>query len=177
MQKNIIRDGCVLGDKGKSLNLFKMFLLPSVLLFLVMTAGCNKKPEYIPGQTVQGIRAPISKVLFSPMAFDGAVLKIEGHITDLIVEGQIEDGDAPSGVPEITDADPDDLTTLFKLIDTRGNYINIILPGTWDIVDDDYIVVGGTYRKNGNELHAREFEVVEFEEEKKEEEIQKRDDW
>ncbi len=177
MEKNIIRDGRVLGYKGESMNLFKMFLLSSVLLLLVITAGCNKEPEYIPGQTVQGIRAPISKVLFSPIAYDGAILKIEGYIIDLIVEGQIEDSDAPSEAPEITEADPEDLTTLFKLIDTKGNYMNIILPGTWDIAEGDYLVVGGTYRKNGNELHAREFEVVVFDEDEKEEEIEKRDEW
>ncbi len=177
MQKNIIRDGCYLRVREASWILFKAYLLPSLLLILLIAAGCNKEPEYIPGLTVQGIRAPISKVLFSPIAFDGAVLKIEGHITDLIVEGQIEDSDAPSEVPEIEETDPEELTTLFKLMDTKGNYINIILPGTWELADDDYIIVGGTYRKNGNELEARQIEVVEFEEDDKEEEIQRRDEW
>jgi len=131
----------------------------------------------MPGQSVQGIRAPISKVLFSPIAFDGAVLKIEGYITDLIVEGQIDNENASSEAPGLSKADPEDLTTLFKLMDTKGNYVNIILPGTWEISDDDYLIVGGTYRKNGNELEARQFEVVEFKENEKEGEIQKRDEW
>ena len=177
MQKNIINDGCVLGDKGESWSLFKTCLLPSFLFFLIITTGCNKEPEYIPGQTVQGISAPISKVLFSPLAFDGAQVKVAGNIVGLIVEGSIDDAETPSGAPEVEETDPDDLTTLFKLMDTKGNYLNIILPGTWEIQDGDYVVVGGIYRKNGNEIEAREIELVEFEEEKREVEIEKRDEW
>gem|GEM_PF-787519 len=173
----MVRDSCSLRDKGVSWKFRKTYLFSSLLLIFLVAAGCNKKSEYMPGQSVQGIRAPISKVLFSPIAFDGAVLKIEGYITDLIVEGQIDNENASSEAPGLSKADPEDLTTLFKLMDTKGNYVNIILPGTWEISDDDYLIVGGTYRKNGNELEARQFEVVEFKENEKEGEIQKRDEW
>jgi hypothetical protein len=177
MEKNIIRDGCCSRNKGAYWKLYKAYIFPSLLLFFLLAAGCNKEPEYLPGQSVQGIRAPISKVLFSPIAFDGAVLKIEGYIVGLIVEGQLDGEDAPSEAPGLNEDDSEDLTTLFKLMDTKGNYINIILPGTWEIYDDDYVIVGGTYRNNGNELEAHQFDVVEFEEDEREEEIQKRDDW
>lgn len=177
MQNNINTNHSFGIGRGAPSLLFKASISTVFLCFLIITAGCNKKPKYIPGQTVQGIRAPISKVLFSPIAFDGAMLKLEGYIVGLIVEGQIEDEDASSEAPGLSEDEPEELTTLFKLIDTKGNYVNVILPGTWEIYDDDYVVVGGTYRKNGNELEAREFEVVEFEEDKKEKEIQKRDEW
>ena len=158
-------------------NVLVPYLLPAFFLILFIAAGCNKDPEYIPGQTVQGIRAPISKVLFSPIAYDGAQLKLEGHITDLIVEGEIDDEASPTEMPEIEETDPEELTTLFKLVDTKGNYVNIILPGTWEIVENDYVVVGGTYRKDGNELEARQFEVVDFKEDEREKIIQRRDEW
>ena len=168
MQKNIINHGCGAAFGG---SFCKTYLLPSFVLFLLITTGCNKEPEYIPGQTVQGIRAPIAKVLFSPIAYDGAILKLEGNIVGLVVEGEIDDSETPSGAPEIPESDPEELTTLFKLMDTKGNFINIILPGTWEIEDGDYVVVGGIYRKDGNEIEAREIELVEFDEEKREEEF------
>ena len=166
-----------------------------VLLFFFFLTGCNKKPEYLPGSSVQGIRAPIAKVLFSPIAYDGAVLKLEGIITELTIEknyGEEDSTDEDSRDEDTPDApddasadvdgydesvEEDDITTLFKLRDLQGNYINIILPGSWDIYEDEYIIVGGTYRKNENELEARQFEMMVFDKEDEQKEIQKRDEW
>ncbi len=51
------------------------------------------------------------------------------------------------------------------------------MPGTWDLEDDDYIVVGGIYRKNGNYIESEQYERIILEPDKKDEEIEKRDDW
>jgi hypothetical protein len=138
------------------------------LLLLLLIAGCNKDPDYIPGLGIQGYRAPISKILFSPLAYDGATLAIEGFARDFAEEPV--DGSDTS----------EDVTTTFKLTDLKGNYIIILLPGQWEIVDNDYLIVGGIYRKNGNELEAQQFEIVDFEkkdEKGRDKEIEKRDEW
>ena len=138
------------------------------LLLLLLLAGCNKDPGYIPGLGIQGYRAPISKILFSPLAYDGATLAIEGFARDFAEEPV--DGSDTS----------EDVTTTFKLTDLKGNYIIILLPGQWEIVDNDYLIVGGIYRKNGNELEAQQFEIVDFEkkdEKGRDKEIEKRDEW
>ena len=138
------------------------------LLLLMVIAGCNKKPEYIPGLGIQGYRAAISKILFSPIAYDGATVAIEGFVRDFAEE--TEDGSSAD----------EEITTTFKLTDLNGNYINILLPGQWEIIDNDYLIVGGIYRKNGNELEAQQFEKVDFEEKDekgRDKEIEKRDEW
>jgi hypothetical protein len=138
------------------------------LLLLLLIAGCNKDPDYIPGLGIQGYRAPISKILFSPLAYDGATVAIEGFARDFAEEPV--DGSDTS----------EDITTTFKLTDLKGNYIIILLPGQWEIVDNDYLIVGGIYRKNGNELEAQQFEIVDFEEKDekgRDKEIEKRDEW
>lgn len=141
----------------------------TLLLLLVFSiAGCNKEPEYIPGLGIQGYRAPISKILFSPVAYDGATVAVEGFVRDYSEE---------SGTDEAADKD---YTTIFKLADINGNYINILMPGQWEIINNDYLIVGGIYRKNGNELEAQQFEKVEFpdkDEKEREKEIEKRDEW
>lgn len=142
------------------MRLYRTCLIAALILTLA-GAACNKKPEYVPGSSVQGFRAAISKILFSPIAFDGATVAVEGiaaHVNE-VNPGQ------------------EDVTTEFKLVDLNGNFINVDMPGSWEIADDDYIVVGGIYRKNGNILEAEQFEKIEFETDKKDKEIQKRDDW
>ncbi len=138
------------------MNLSKKFLPHILICVLVVMAapGCNKEPEYIPGMSIQGIRAPISKVLFSPIAYDSAVLAIEGYIKDVNIENPENEQTA--------------LTT-FKILDLKGNYINISMNGTWDLENDDYLIVGGIYRKNGNVLEADKFEVIELLEEDEDE--------
>lgn len=138
------------------------------LLLLVVIAGCNKEPKVIHGLGIQGYRAAISKILFSPIAYDGATVAIEGF-----VRGFAEETEDKASADE-------DVTTTFKLTDLNGNYINILMPGQWEIIDNDYLIVGGIYRKNGNELEAKQFEKVDFEEKDekgRDKEIEKRDDW
>ena len=138
------------------------------LLLLLVIVGCNKEPKIIYGLGIQGYRAPISKILFSPIAYDGATVAIEGFVRGFAEE--TEDG---AGTDE-------EITTTFKLTDQYGNYINILMPGQWEIIDDDYLIVGGIYRKNGNELEAQQFEKVDFEEKDekdRDKEIEKRGEW
>jgi hypothetical protein len=137
--------------------------LIAAVLFSLIAAGCNKEPEYVPGSSIQGFRAAISKILFSPIAFDGATVAVEG------IAAQVKE----------VNPEQEDVSTEFKIVDLNGNYINVDMPGSWEIADDDYIIVGGIYRKNGNILEAEQFEkiVLEGDDEKQDEEIQKRDDW
>lgn len=132
-----------------------------LFLLMILSAGCNKKPEYIPGSSVQGYRAPIYQILFSPLAYDGRLVAVEG-----IVSGLEVDMEHPEGP-----------TTFFRLMDLKGNYIEVEMPGTWDIEDNDYIVVGGIYRKNGSYIESGQFEKIVLEQDEKDEEIKKRDDW
>ena len=143
-----------------------ILVLPLILLFTLV--GCNKEPEYIPGLGIQGIRAPISRILFSPIAYDGATVAIEGFVRDYTEETENE-----SKTEEVTE-------TTFKLTDLNGNFITILMPGEWEVENNDYLIVGGIYRKNGSELEAKQFEKVDFEEKDekdKEKEIEKRDEW
>lgn len=137
-------------------------------LLLLVFAGCNKEPKVIYGLGIQGYRASIAKILFSPIAYDGATVAIEGFVRDLAEETQ-------DGIDEDVE-----ITTMFKLMDLNGNFINIEMPGQWEIEDNDYLIVGGIYRKNGNMLEAKQFEKVEFDdkdEKDRDKEIEKRDDW
>ena len=135
-------------------------LLIAAILFSTL-AACNKKPEYIPGSSVQGYRATISKILFSPVAFDGATVAVEGTVSDV----------------KRNDGGSKDVITNFKLVDLDGNFINIEMPGSWEIADKDYIVVGGVYRKNSNLIEADAFEKIVLQDKNKNEEIKKRDNW
>jgi hypothetical protein len=118
-------------------------LLIAVILFYTLTA-CNKKPEYIPGSSVQGFRAPISRILLSPLAFDGSSVAVEGMVSDI----------------KTSKAHTGDIMTNFKLTDLDGNFINVEMPGTWKLADKDYIVVGGVYRRNGNIIEADQYEKI-----------------
>ena len=141
-------------------------LLPLLLMFALV--GCYKEPKYIPGAGIQGIREPMFRILLSPVAYDGAIVVVEGIVRDF------------SEQVEADSANADDLETTFKLFDTRGNYINVTMPGSWEIVDNDYLIVGGIYRNNANEIEAKQFEKVDFEDKDEqgiEKEREKRDDW
>lgn len=140
----------------------KHFALFAVISAFIFAAACNKKPEYIPGSSVQGFRAPISKILFSPVAFDGATVAVEGIVTDVSTESE-QPGDV--------------VVTNFKISDLNGNYINVYMPDTWEISENDYMIVGGVYRKNGNVIEADEMEKIVLQKDNRKEEIEKRDDW
>lgn len=155
-------------------DLFKNSLVILPALIILVVSGCNKKPEYIPGAGIQGYRAPISKILFSPVAYDGATVAIEGFVKDYKQESDVETEKEAGAV------EADDINTTFKLMDLKGNYINIIMPGQWEVENNNYLIVGGIYRKNGNELEAQQFEKVDFKDKDEkgiDKEVEKRDEW
>lgn len=94
---------------------------------------------------ISGIRTTISRILISPLAFDGAVVAVEGLATDVRKE--------PGGTK-----------TTFKLSDLRGNYINVSTSGALEILENDLLVVGGIYRRTENEIEAEEVEKVQLKE-------------
>jgi len=153
----------------KNINAFiKTLIILTPLLLVFIIAGCNKEPKYMAGAGIQGIREPIFRILLSPVAYDGAIVVIEGVVQDF------------SEQKETDSANADDFEATFKLFDTKGSYINIRMPGQWEIVDNDYIIIGGIYRKNPNEIEAKQFEKVDFEDKDEKDidkEIEKRNDW
>lgn len=143
-----------------------IIIMPMLLIFVFV--GCNKEPEYIPGAGIQGIREPIFRILLSPVAYDGAIVVIEGTVRDYSEEKETGSGS------------DDDYEATFELFDTKGAYITIRIPGQWEIADNDYLIVGGIYRKNPNEIEARQFEKVDFEDKDEKDidkEIEKRNEW
>jgi hypothetical protein len=155
-------------------DLFKNSIVILPVLMILVISGCNKKPEYIPGAGIQGYKAPIAKILFSPVAYDGATVAIEGFVRDYKEEIDGETAEESGAV------EADDIKTTFKLTDLNGNYINILMPGQWEVENNNYLIVGGIYRKNGNELEAQQFEKVYFEDKDEkgiDKEVEKRDEW
>ncbi len=113
-------------------------------IFVLFSFAC-KKNEYVPGSSIAGIRASINKILVSPLAFDGAVVVVEGIARDIEEKyGEYENSRGLS----------------FKLTDLYGNYININAPSGWDIVDKDYVILGGKYDRKSNSINAEQLEVT-----------------
>jgi hypothetical protein len=129
----------------------KPFLYELFLVLTIILVGCGPKETPIPGPNVAGIRAPINKILLSPLAFDGAIVAVEGLAHD--VKQETSNGQGQS-------------STLFKLSDLQGNYINVSIPGTWEILENDYLVVGGIYRRTENKIEAQQIEKIVLEKKK-----------
>ena len=137
-------------SEGK--NKGKLILDIAIVFFSIILIGCaSKKEEEIPGAPIVGIRAPITKILLSPLAFDGAIVAVGGLARDV----RKENSNGPKAV------------TIFKLSDLQGNFINVSTSGTLEILENDYLVVGGIYRRAKNEIEAREIEKIQLEEKKK----------
>lgn len=129
----------------KETNSKRFFLYELFLIFVVIFVGCSPKDNEIPGMHITGIRAEITRILLSPLAFDGAIVAVEGLAHDVKLE--TSNGQAQS-------------STRFKLSDLRGNYINVSIPGTWEILENDYLVVGGIYRRTENKIEAQQIEKI-----------------
>jgi hypothetical protein len=130
----------------------KLFLTALVPALLIMFTGCgSRNEEEIPGANIAGIRASITKILISPLAFDGAVVAVEGLARDVKKEN----------------SDGQNAVTTFKLSDLQGNYIRVSIQGTLEILGNDYLVVGGIYRREKNEIEAQEIQKILLEKKKK----------
>jgi hypothetical protein len=125
-------------------------LLPS-LLVIFSIAACGGKKEILAPQ-VTGIRTTIERILINPLAFDGAQVAVEGVAHD------INEAKTDEGVPIV----------VFKLTDRAGNFIDVSIPTSWVVEEDDFMVVGGIYRRSKNEIEAQQLEVIVLEEDKKE---------
>jgi hypothetical protein len=125
-------------------------LLPSLLLvFSIAACGGEKK---ILAPQIGGIRTTVERILINQLAFDSAQVAVEGTAHD------ISEGKTDEGIP----------IALFKLTDRAGNFIDVSMPTSWVVKEDDYLVVGGIYRRSKNQIEAQQLEVVVLEEHKKE---------
>lgn len=130
----------------------KLFLTTLVPALLMILTGCGSRNEKeIPGANIAGIRASITKILISPLAFDGAIVAVEGLAHD--VKKESSDGRKAA--------------TAFKLSDLQGNFINVSESAALEISENDYLVVGGIYRREKNEIEAQEIQKIQLEEKKK----------
>lgn len=126
----------------------KLLLIGLILALLIVIAGCAKtNEEEIPGANIAGIRASITKILISPLAFDGAIVAVEGLVRDVKKEK----------------SDREKSVTTFKLYDLQGNFINVSTLSTIKILENDYLLVGGIYRREKNEIEAQEIEKIQIE--------------
>jgi hypothetical protein len=125
-------------------------LLPSLLLVFSI-AACGGKKEILAPQ-ISGIRTTVERILINQLAFDSAEVAVEGVAHDLS-EAKTDDG-----VPIV----------MFKLTDRAGNFIDVSMPTSWVVEEDDYLVVGGIYRRSKNQIEAQQIEVIVLEEDKKE---------
>jgi hypothetical protein len=112
--------------------------------------ACGGEKE-IPAPQIAGIRTTIERILINQLAFDSAQVAVEGTAHD------ISEAKTDEGVPIV----------LFKLTDRAGNYIDVAIPTSWVVKEDDYMVVGGIYRRSKNEIEARQMEVIVLEEDEK----------
>jgi hypothetical protein len=124
-------------------------LLPSLLLIFSI-AACGGEKEILAPQ-ISGIRTTIERILINQLAFDGAQVVVEG------VAHNISEAKTDEGLPIV----------LFKLTDRAGNFIDVSIPTSWVVEEDDYAVVGGIYRRPKNEIEAQQLEVIVLDEDKK----------
>ena len=124
----------------------RAYLFISAIIFLSTYYGCGNKnkEEELAVINVPGIRTYISRILISPLAFDGAIVAVEGIAHD---------------VQEIPDGGEKTVTT-FKLSDLRGNFINVSIHGKQNIAEKDFLIVGGIYRRVKNEIEADQVEKI-----------------
>jgi hypothetical protein len=142
MQKRLIKTQTIRGKQIK----------PSIILAIVLLIACGGgKEKEIPGMNIAGIRTTISRILISPLAFDSAIVVVEGLAHDVKKE-TVNGGKTEK--------------TFFKLADLRGNFINVSILGKWEIVENDHLIVGGIYRRARNEVEAEQVEKMKLEEEK-----------
>jgi hypothetical protein len=112
---------------------------------LIIACSSGKEKE-IPGMNIRGIRTSISRILISPLAFDGAIVAVEGLARDVKKESINKEG-----------------KIIFKLSDIRGNFINVSIRDTREIHENDYLIVGGIYRRTTNEIEAEQIEKIQLE--------------
>lgn len=122
------------------------FFICLFFLFFFTFSSCGEKEILAP--QIMGIRSTIQRILINPIAFGSAVVAVEGIAHD------IREEKAENDVPK----------TFFKIYDIAGNFINVSMPTSWVVMDNDFMVVGGMYRRIENEIEANQIEVIVLEE-------------
>ncbi len=128
----------------------RLILTALVPALLIILTGCGHRSEEIPGANIIGIRATITKILISPLVFDGAIVAVEGLAHDVKKESSKEQKPV----------------TIFKLSNLQGDFINVSTSDTLEISENDYLVVGGIYRREKNEIEAQEIQKIQLEQKK-----------
>ncbi|MCH8029969.1 MAG: hypothetical protein IH874_08575 [Candidatus Dadabacteria bacterium] len=123
-----------------------------MLTLTAVLIGCGGK-ELPPGHDIAGIRAPIHKILLSPLAYDGAIVVVEGIVKH--PEQEIDEETQKSKESKIS----------FKLYDLSGLYINVTLQGPFPVEENSFVVLGGIYRRASNEIEAHTVRIVSMGEE------------
>ena len=124
-----------------------LFVLAVFFLFTHFGCGSKNKEEEL-ATNIPGMRTYVSRILISPLAFDGAVVAVKGIAHD---------------VQEISEGGQRTITT-FRLFDLKGNFLNVSIQGKQDIIENDLLIVGGIYRRVKNEIEAVQLEKIELEE-------------
>ena len=105
-------------------------IILTLLLMLTITTSCSKTKKNIPEFNVPGVKTSISRILISPLAFDGAVVALTGYVKDVSIS------DDPS--------EPN----LLNLSDGFDNRIIIEFHDEFSAELDEQILVSGMFNRD-----------------------------
>ena len=105
----------------------------TLLLILTISYSCSEKKEIEPFN-VPGIKTTASRILISPLAFDGAVVAITGNIKDILIT---DDNSSPNQL---------------ILTDEYNTDINVEFKDDFDGLPDEFILVSGKFVKELNKI-------------------------
>lgn len=115
------------------------FIIISALILICVSCGLKKDIEH-QGENIPGVETRISRILINKYAFEKAIVKIKGKAKNTkIYESQ--------GILK------------FRLVDKKGNFVNVISNKLVEIKEDDYLILSGVYNSAENLVVLEEFEV------------------
>ena len=129
-----------------------MFNIIALIIFVTSLLGCgsskgsgSKYPI-----NVTGIKTSISKIQISPIAYDRAIVAIQGNVVDIIEEDYSEENNI-----------------LFTLSDPEGFKIDVNYTGSSTISKGEIVIISGKYIKNENTIYSDYiYKVLQHEEKK-----------
>ncbi len=114
--------------------------LVAALLLVMGCAGPNThSPTSYP--PMSGIQVSVSKILLSPLAFDGARVAVVGAVHHVTAARDDKTGET---------------VTRFFLTDPMGNHVTVVFPGAVSVREGETVAVGGIYRRSGNLIEGAE---------------------
>lgn len=115
------------------------YIIIAALILISISCGQKKDIEHL-GQDIPGVETRISRILINKYAFEKAIVKIKGKAKNTeIYESQ--------GILK------------FRLVDKKGNFVNVISNKLVEINEDDYLILSGVYNSAENLVVLDEFEV------------------